>query len=79
MLGHCTTPLFISPYYTHSFPFFIQVCSGVATPGPTRAHALVKFVCTLVKLFYLAPHQATWSPVLQHENYIAATERKGCS
>ena len=25
-------------------------CSGVATPGPTRAQALVKFVCALVKL-----------------------------
>ena len=25
--------------------------SGVATPGPTRAQALVKFVCTLVSLF----------------------------
>ena len=23
---------------------------GVATPGPTRAQALVKFVCALVKL-----------------------------
>ena len=25
-------------------------CSGVATPGPTRAQALVEFVCTLIKL-----------------------------
>ena len=24
--------------------------SGVATPGPTRAQALIKFVCALVKL-----------------------------
>ena len=42
--------------------------SGVATPGPTRAQALVKVVCALVKLFYLAQHQATWSPLLQHQN-----------
>ena len=27
-----------------------QCGSGVATPGPTRAQALVKFVCALVKL-----------------------------
>ena len=26
------------------------VHSGVATPGPTRAQALVEFVCALVKL-----------------------------
>ena len=53
---------------------------GVATtPGPTGAQALVKFVCALVKLFYLAQHHATWSPVLQHQNYIAATEFEGCS
>ena len=38
--------------------------NDVAIPGPTRAQALVKFVCALVKLFYLAQHQATWSPVL---------------
>ena len=29
----------------------ILFSSGVATPGPTRAQALVKFVCALVKLF----------------------------
>ena len=26
------------------------LCSGVATPGPTRAQALVELVCALVKL-----------------------------
>ena len=27
-----------------------STCSGVATPGPTGAQALEKFVCALVKL-----------------------------
>ena len=32
---------------------------GVATPGPTRAQALVEFVCALVKLLRISVILAT--------------------